>query len=515
MKKLLLAVALFVLPSVANAQCNGVFPNNTVCGNITGSNNTPRATSPSAFLGAAGGTNGQIQYNNAGALGGFTMSGDMTVSTATGVATLNPIANNTLLANISGGALHPTSTTPTGLWDSFCSTSVGQIWVRMSSAWGCNSAGYANPVWWGADPTGAADSSAAFTSAYNTGQCIRWPNGTFKLNSAFAVTLATNTATFCMSGSGQNLTTLNWPNASGGIAITGFAAGSMNLIQVNDIKLTTSQAGGGTAFLMTTGGTVNAPTSYFRNVVIQGDDYAQGSGSHYWNIGYYDHDWAHVILDNVTMNSKWINPLSGAVGIGMQIEGNTGTTSYTQSIKVINSNIGYMASAVVLGSYWQGVLINQTNFSANQCILQAGAATGTLVQLVVANSILYCDFDAIELNTSVIQTQIYGNNIIIINTAGPGGIILKGNERAIIQGNAVVGPGSGTATAGISTQGSYGNIIGNQLSTFGTGVILDTASSQTVAALNTYFNNGTKLFNNGTNNSPGTAAVGNMAGVVP
>lgn len=72
MKKLLLALALFCIPSMAMAQCNGVFPNNTVCGNATGASNTPRVTSPAAFLGAAGGTNGQVQVNVAGALGGLT-----------------------------------------------------------------------------------------------------------------------------------------------------------------------------------------------------------------------------------------------------------------------------------------------------------------------------------------------------------------------------------------------------------------------------------------------------------
>jgi hypothetical protein len=80
MKKLLLALALFLLPSYAVAQCNGVFPNNTVCGNITGANNTPRPTAPSAFQGSAGGANGQIQYNSSGSLAGFTMSGDCIVS---------------------------------------------------------------------------------------------------------------------------------------------------------------------------------------------------------------------------------------------------------------------------------------------------------------------------------------------------------------------------------------------------------------------------------------------------
>lgn len=41
--------------------------------------------------GTPGGSSGQIQYNNAGAFGGFTTSGDITINTGTGVAT---IANN-------------------------------------------------------------------------------------------------------------------------------------------------------------------------------------------------------------------------------------------------------------------------------------------------------------------------------------------------------------------------------------------------------------------------------------
>lgn len=81
MKKFLLALALFLLPTIAVAQCNGVFPNNTACGNLTGSSNTPRPIPLTSFPSASpGGTSGQIQYNNSGAFGGFTMAGDCTVS---------------------------------------------------------------------------------------------------------------------------------------------------------------------------------------------------------------------------------------------------------------------------------------------------------------------------------------------------------------------------------------------------------------------------------------------------
>lgn len=95
MKRIVLALALLAASvGSAAAQCNGVFPNNTVCGNITGSGNLPRPTNPSAFLGAAGGSDGQIQYNNAGALGGFTMSGDATTNTGTGALTLATVNAN-------------------------------------------------------------------------------------------------------------------------------------------------------------------------------------------------------------------------------------------------------------------------------------------------------------------------------------------------------------------------------------------------------------------------------------
>ena len=45
MKKLLLALALLLAPSAAFGQCTGVFPANTICGNLTGSPAPPRAVS--------------------------------------------------------------------------------------------------------------------------------------------------------------------------------------------------------------------------------------------------------------------------------------------------------------------------------------------------------------------------------------------------------------------------------------------------------------------------------------
>lgn len=106
MKRLLLTLALLCLPALAHAQCNGIFPNNTVCGNVTGGSNTPRPTNPSAFLGAAGGSNGQIQYNNGGALGGFgPITGDISLTVPGAVSTIQHKTGNGVNIPTSTGSL--------------------------------------------------------------------------------------------------------------------------------------------------------------------------------------------------------------------------------------------------------------------------------------------------------------------------------------------------------------------------------------------------------------------------
>lgn len=78
MKKLLLAIALLLLPATASAQCTGVFPANNICG--TTAAGPPGPVPTSVLTGVPGGNNGQIEYNNSGFFGGFTMAGDCTVS---------------------------------------------------------------------------------------------------------------------------------------------------------------------------------------------------------------------------------------------------------------------------------------------------------------------------------------------------------------------------------------------------------------------------------------------------
>lgn len=72
MKRFLLTLALLLAPVAASAQCNGVFPNNTLCGNVSGSSNLPRPVANNVLTGVPGGINPQIQFNNNGVFGGLT-----------------------------------------------------------------------------------------------------------------------------------------------------------------------------------------------------------------------------------------------------------------------------------------------------------------------------------------------------------------------------------------------------------------------------------------------------------
>ncbi len=87
MKRLLLILALLLAPTVANAQCNGVFGASQACGSVSGG---PPGPIPFSAINAPGGTNGQTQYNNGGVFGGYTPNGDVAVVPSTGVETIQP-----------------------------------------------------------------------------------------------------------------------------------------------------------------------------------------------------------------------------------------------------------------------------------------------------------------------------------------------------------------------------------------------------------------------------------------
>jgi len=105
MKKLLIALALLLIPSAASAQCTGRFPANTLCGNLTGVAAPPHA---------------------------FPAGGSHTIGPATTV-----VGDVATWANVGGTLL--ADTTPSAVIDEICSTD-NDLLVRITGTWQCGPA---------------------------------------------------------------------------------------------------------------------------------------------------------------------------------------------------------------------------------------------------------------------------------------------------------------------------------------------------------------------------------------
>jgi hypothetical protein len=445
----------------------------------------------------------------AGGYMGFDGLGNPTVLPGTG-SSPNAIGNGQLFGNFSGGSAPPSGATPSSIWDAFCSTSIGNFWVRMSSGWGCVSLGYANPAWWGADPTGSADSASAINSAIATGLPVRVPPGTFKVGSKVTKSFTNNTDCFSFNGAGKGITILRWPNATGGLLVDGTGFGVYNCFKIANLTLQTAQNGGGDAIKLLNGGiSVIAPSSIIENVSIQGAD-TNSTGLNYWNNGIYTHFWSGISVSHVDISGDVIHNFNVQGGTAINIEGDLATTNYVQSIKVSDSWLSGKFN-VILGAYWQGLLFHHVNMGGDTNIL-AGTAGGILVQLTFTDSIFFAQTTTAFFNVAITGFQFIGNNTF--STTASGTQLYLGNTfLSTITGNVITGPGS--PMAGIRIDGSTNTVTGNTFNGFATGVFLSGTAVANTVGLNAYFNTTTKILNSGTGNSVGTAAAGNMTGVVP
>lgn len=182
MKKLLIALTLLFIPALAQAQCNGVFPNNTLCGNISGASAVPRPVANNVLTGVPGGTNGQIEYNNNGVFGGFTPGGDLTFAnpnfTIVNGAVTNPkLATNSVAsgniqaaaatnAKLAVGTTGTVKGTTNGIStiDALASTILNAACVITPST--CNTLlGHYNVTWFGASCNGSTDDTTAIAAA--------------------------------------------------------------------------------------------------------------------------------------------------------------------------------------------------------------------------------------------------------------------------------------------------------------------------------------------------------------
>lgn len=122
-----------------------------------------------------------------------------------------PIGAGTVIANATSGSASPTAVTGTAWFDqAFCNT-IGQLVARTVNGWICAPGIPANPVWFGADATGAVSATAAFDATVAAAKYVRFPPGTFTFNTA----PATISTVHWIQGSGRDATRLQVNYAGG------------------------------------------------------------------------------------------------------------------------------------------------------------------------------------------------------------------------------------------------------------------------------------------------------------
>ena len=176
MKKLLLALALVLAPSLAFGQCAGVFPAHTVCGNTSSSPNVPTAlpfggtiigpgTTVVGDLATWGDTAGTTLADTAilglthGGLGGSQAAatagqvpiypGSSGAAVPGGLASIVGTATAAQIAGSAASHAVPIDVSGTPTWKVIpdCTDSAGQHinYTQSTDAWSCGSTGTVNP----------------------------------------------------------------------------------------------------------------------------------------------------------------------------------------------------------------------------------------------------------------------------------------------------------------------------------------------------------------------------------
>ncbi|MBV8312451.1 MAG: hypothetical protein JO344_18870 [Planctomycetaceae bacterium] len=170
----------------------------SLLGNPTGSSTVPEAITLGAGLsfsgttlvasgggGTPGGSSGQIQYDNAGSFGGFTMSGDATLVTSTGVITISPGAvtlakqanfpASSLMGNPTGSSAAPSAIT-LGTNLSFS----GSVLNATAGGGGVSSVAMTVPSWLtvsGSPITTSGTLAVTATTGQTANEFLATPNG--------------------------------------------------------------------------------------------------------------------------------------------------------------------------------------------------------------------------------------------------------------------------------------------------------------------------------------------------
>lgn len=477
------ATALTGIVPVASGGTNCAAASGTCLDNITGFNSTGliRRTGPGAY---SFGTTVSIAEGGTGAT---TQSGALTA--VLGSSTV-PIAN--------GGTGATSITAPGGAFDTLCSSTIGQMWVRLTSAWGCSSLGYANPVWWGADPTGVSLSTSAFASAISANRSVFVPPGQYIIADNSITIQAGQTfrgagrASY-VSGSYAGGTLITCNSRTGHPCIS-VAAGA-NWATLKDFTL----SGAGTLGSIASGNT---------GIAFLGDcNFCKVQSVELYN--HYD----GLALAGSTM--AWVQNVvsQNNTNAGVSMLNTTSTPmqwQFTNVLSQFNGTQGFLISSQAVGGATQmtlGAMTNVMTFANSGVGLGVIGVSGVpIYDLRVSNSFFGQD------GNSELYLQPYGGNITVngtqielagTSTTGPNnstaasntgyGIQLLNGSSYGISGNWI----NQNSQAGISATSTVTNVTGNLISNNGQNGTAGTAIGVTVNAGGSVDLNGNTINNTG------------------
>jgi hypothetical protein len=346
------------------------------------------------------------------------------------------------LMTVAGAALYAQVPNPkTGSVWTYLGPATGPGWVWTAGIGNCSSI-----VAYGGVGDGVTDNTAAFNAAKAATRCIAFPEGRFRFNSALTYAFTANNQSLTITGAGQDVTVLYWPNAVGtALAIT--KTEISQTVHLRDFSMTTGTLNVDTAFASTqiktnaaviAGGTGGNDIT---RVTFRADEGYWQSGintiTHGWARSMYLRDsiWDIVgvhVFGPTSLAEGGYAELGGFGGIGLEVQ-----TINTSVLPVVfnldRCNFVGLEKAVVTGAHSQGWQISQSNFVGGYYGIYVPTVATSLTQVTVTGS-QFNNHRNISINFPV-AALIISNNLFYVTKNGIGVDMLARSLMTTITGN--------------------------------------------------------------------------------
>jgi len=360
-----------------------------------------------------------------------------------------------------------------------------------------------NPVSFGADPTGLADSAPAFSAACAASPYVQFPPGRFLMLSKVTcntINVATNSAfqpSMTITGSGSSTTRLNFANSTDGLEIDYTTINASATVAALTIETNQSPGGNGLTLklpILNSNAAVQRPTTLY-DLNIEGSTNPPGANG--WLTGINIQNVSNVQISGVYIVGK--QP-GGPFGTGIEFIGNTGLSSPAVGLTINNCIILNQAVGIQMDALTQGVFVINTYLTTVGIGILVPAGIAALTELTVSNSQINpggttstagIDLESGISAVSIVNTLFIlpaGNDGIKSGVAGVAGVSIGSNTFA------GVGGGIGVDIAASSTNNGF-LIGGNNFQTLTTGVNIAASSDYVVVSNNGFNSNGTNIAN--------------------